>query len=96
MDFFSREILKTVISFFQVVQAVVAIIENFSSVGTYTPIDGINGVFIPLVVISLFRLYVTSYLTDDFAFAIEWGPQVHSCEQSRKLKDDMISIYSLC
>ncbi|ETS84556.1 hypothetical protein PFICI_02581 [Pestalotiopsis fici W106-1] len=70
VEFLSLEMLKTIILFLQGVQAVTAILCNYTSTGDFTSFDTISGLFIPLGIAGLLRVFAAPWLTDDFNFGI--------------------------
>ncbi|KUI55704.1 hypothetical protein VP1G_03043 [Cytospora mali] len=70
VDMLSLEMVKNVVVFLQFVQAVAALANNFSEFATYTALDAVNGLFIPLAICGLFRLFAAPWLTNDYTFTI--------------------------
>ncbi|KAF2998056.1 hypothetical protein E8E14_005712 [Neopestalotiopsis sp. 37M] len=70
VEYLSVEMLKTIILFLQGVQAVTAIVGCYTSTGDLTSFDTISGLFLPLGIAGLLRVFAAPWLTDDFNFGI--------------------------
>lgn len=64
----SKATLNNLIAFAQGVQMLFVIIGNFTSTGTYTVMDCVNGIFIPIGILGALRLCAAPWLTDDYLF----------------------------
>ncbi|ROW01342.1 hypothetical protein VMCG_05885 [Cytospora schulzeri] len=69
-DMLSLEMVKNVVVFLQGVQAVAALASDFSDSTTYTALDSVNGLFLPLAICGLLRLLAAPWLTNDYTFTV--------------------------
>lgn len=83
VEFVSLEMLKTVILFLQGVQAVTAIVGDYTSIGDFTSFDTISGLFIPLGIAGLLRMFAAPWLTDDFNFGISSHDSIRSLRSTK-------------
>lgn len=69
-DMLSLEMVKNVVVFLQGVQAAAALASDFSESITYTSLDAVNGLFLPIAMCGLLRLCAAPWLTSDYTFTI--------------------------
>ena len=70
VDLLSLEMVKNVVVFLQGVQAVAALANDFSETAPYTALDAVNGLFLPLAICGLLRLWAAPWLTNDYTFTV--------------------------
>ncbi|KAI1871379.1 uncharacterized protein JN550_004373 [Neoarthrinium moseri] len=70
VQFFSIEMGKTVITVVQGIQAFASLLGLFTHQGDYTTIDAVSGLFIPIALCGLLRLFPARWLTDDFYYTV--------------------------
>lgn len=80
VQFFSVEMVKTVITVVQGIQAFASLLGLFTHEGDYTTIDAVSGLFIPIALCGLLRLFPARWLTDDYDYTV--------------FGDDRIQLYS--
>ncbi|ROW06650.1 hypothetical protein VPNG_06769 [Cytospora leucostoma] len=70
LDMLSLEMVKNVVVFMQGVQAVAALANDFGESATYTALDAVSGLFLPLAICGLLRLFAAPWLTNDYTFTV--------------------------
>lgn len=67
---FSVEMGKTVVTVLQGIQAFTSLLGLFTHEGDYTTMDAVSGLFIPIALCGLLRLFPARWLTDDFYYTV--------------------------
>lgn len=76
VDLLSLEMVKNVVVFLQGVQAFTALATNLDASATYTELDAVNGLFLPLALCGFLRFFAAPWLTHDYTFAVNSQPSL--------------------